>query len=233
VSTASSDSRRDFHEKLVLSVFDKLVLGLLVVLAGFVLNLVLQNRQSNQATKAEIARLRVARVAEVWEALDTEQQAIDRLGKQLSGLAKATALVEQDMNNAQGPRAVPADRQEVMAHFAGLQRLYRQIARSEKTARAKEREVFQVLHSDRFWIGEKIYPSYITYATREHQLFQTYRNIGVGALTLQFGEAAQGTAREHADYQTWLEGQQAKLKTEKADLLKARLDVFAVIEKLS
>lgn len=232
MSTALKDSRRDFREKLVLSIFDKLVLGLLVVLAGFVLNLVLQNRQSNQAMKQEIARLRVAQVAEVWAALDTEQQAIDHLGKQLSGLAKATALAQQALNDAQGPRAVPADRQELTARWTALQRLYTQIARSEKTARAKERDVFRLLHSDRFWIGEKIYPSYITYATKERRLLKTYENIGVGGVQLQVDEPAR-TAREQTDYQRWLEGQREKLKAEKADLLEARLDVFAVIESLS
>lgn len=233
MNTASSDSRRDFREKLILSIFDKLVLGLLVVLAGFVLNLVLQNRQSNQAMREEIARLRVARVAVIWGALDSEQQSIDHLGKQLSGLARATVQVQQAMKSAESPRAAPIDREQVKAHWKELQSLYNQIARSEATARSKERGTFRLLRRNRFWIGEKIYPSYITYATTQRQLLKTYENVGLGSVQLQFGEPAQGTESDRVDYQRWLQGQRTKLKAEKADLRQARLDVFAVMKKLS
>lgn len=233
MNTASSDSRRDFREKLILSIFDKLVLGLLVVLAGFVLNLVLQNRQSNQAMKEEIARLRVARVADVWGALDSEQQSIDHLGKQLSGLTKATVQVQQAMKSAQGAHAVPIDRDQLTADLKAQESLYNQIARSEATARSKERDTFRLLRRNRFWIGEKIFPSYITYATTQRQLLKTYENVGIGSLQLKFGEPAQGTDSERVAYQRWLQGQRTKLKAEKADLRQARLDVFAVMEKLS
>jgi hypothetical protein len=67
----------EFQEKLLLSVMDKLVFGLLIVLAGFVLNRALEDYRSQQATSAEIARLRVARVANVWTAMN-KQQAPDR-----------------------------------------------------------------------------------------------------------------------------------------------------------
>jgi hypothetical protein len=45
----------EFQQKLVLTVVDKLVFGLLIVLAGF--NRALEDYRSEQATQAEIARL--------------------------------------------------------------------------------------------------------------------------------------------------------------------------------
>ena len=51
------------------------------MLAGFVLNFVLENHRADQAIKTEIARLRVAKVAEIWQALDRHQRAVVSLGE--------------------------------------------------------------------------------------------------------------------------------------------------------
>jgi hypothetical protein len=223
VSAATSDSRRDFREKLILSIFDKLVLGLLIVLAGFVLNVVLQNRQSDQATRAEIAKLRVARVAQVWNALDEHQQAIDSYGPQVVEASKDYLDMVSHAKSRADLRAAHQFDNRVSSRLTQLAVLV-----GEKSLR-----ILLVLRRNRFWIGEKIYPVYVQYAKKQDQLEDIYLDIANDF------NAGANIRDDREGRQDLLEARRAivrdtgRLKLKSAELRTARLDVFAVMEKLS
>lgn len=54
-------------------ILDKFVLGLLIVVAGFVLDSILDRNRAEMALQNEIARVRVDKVGVVWGALDRQQ----------------------------------------------------------------------------------------------------------------------------------------------------------------
>ena len=107
----------EFKEKLFLTVIDKLVFGLLIVLAAFLLNLTLERYRADQATKAEIAKLRVGRIATVWAELEKQQDLLNRTAEasrryvrvllQTSELIKRTGIFRGEAT-ARGVREVVA-----------------------------------------------------------------------------------------------------------------------------
>lgn len=149
----------DFQQKLTLSVIDKLVFGLLILLAGFVLNRTLENYKSDQATKSEIARLRVAGVANVWTELSKQQRYFDELDP---ALAYLTYWLPK-------PARVQPHK-KVFRRYSEISDALRGFDRSERT-------VANLLRENRFWIGEDLYPTYRDYVTRQHALAVAYENF--------------------------------------------------------
>lgn len=74
-----SDARKELASKLALILVDKVVFGLLIVLAGFMLDSILERNRAETAFENEIAKVRVEKVAVVWAALDTQQLLTDDL----------------------------------------------------------------------------------------------------------------------------------------------------------
>jgi hypothetical protein len=141
----SSPEAQAFRRSLVLTVVDKLVIGLLIVLAGFVLNMTLERFKSHQAFEKEIARVRVDRIGEVWSALYREEALIGQLTTVTAKVDPTTAYGEVVDTGKLGAEA---------------KRLADEAAReSDRTER--------LLEENRFWIGERLYREYRAYYDRE------------------------------------------------------------------
>jgi hypothetical protein len=152
----------EFRQKVLLSMIDKLVFGLLIALAGFILNLVLDHYRSGQETRAAIAHLRVNRIAVVASAFDTEQRAIDALAHSAGNFryGDEKVLYYAGIGGRRKPRAPELGNQnyDTLARQVTLQR----------------RHVIYVLEENRFWIGEKTYPDFLRYEAREADLYRAY-----------------------------------------------------------
>jgi len=59
-----------FREQLFITIVDKAVIGLMVAAVAFVFSKALEKVKSDRALANELAKQRVAKIAEVWEALD-------------------------------------------------------------------------------------------------------------------------------------------------------------------
>jgi hypothetical protein len=169
--------RSDFREKLLLSIIDKLVFGLLIVFAGFVLNLVLEKHRSNEAVKNEIARLRVERVAQVWTALDAQQREIEAYG--VTSIRDMRAYLDRTRDDITVHRSV---RDRVVPRSApsrGGPVSEPQRARNTQWDRMRTRQAraVQLLQANRFWIGGNLYPQYVAYAALERDLLSAYQEV--------------------------------------------------------
>src|SRR5262245_364623 len=77
--TTRPRGEREFPSKIGFLLLDKVVFGLLIVLAGFVLNSILDHNRAKSAFQNEIAKVRVERAAAVWGVLDTQQLLAERV----------------------------------------------------------------------------------------------------------------------------------------------------------
>jgi hypothetical protein len=60
----------DYKKDIIMSLIDKLFIGLLIALAGFVLNLVLTRYKEEQNFKFQLNTIRAQKIAESWEELN-------------------------------------------------------------------------------------------------------------------------------------------------------------------
>ena len=218
VSAAPGD---DFRQKLILSIVDKLVFGLLIVLAGFVLNLVLENHRADQAVKTEIARLRVEKVAAVWQALDRHQRAIDSLGQY--------AIQHTSDNLASQTEASRANSERIeQRRFAAMNREYDKLT--------------ALIETNRFWIGEQLYPKYRNYASQQRDLFAAYFTLTFGlnheitkwfAARLSPPTPTAPTLQELlAKLRTMRHQGMQNIKQRRSAVNESRTDVFSAMEQL-
>jgi hypothetical protein len=217
--------RDDFRQKLVLSVVDKLVLGGLIVLAGFVLNLVLENHRADQAMKTEIARLRVEKVAEIWQALDRHQRAVTSVGQY--EVRKSSVYVRAV--------AAPPDREisllaDVIATDAIRKTRYALLLKENARLTA-------LIETNRFWIGERLYPKYVNYKARQNKLLNAYKDLQVGLTRLLLSTEGNFSAEGRASLLTKLRAARSRVlrnvEERLRELNESRTDVFSAMESLS
>ena len=134
----------DLRRSLILSVVDKLVIGLLIVLAGFVLNVALERYKTHEAFQMEIAHTRVERIGQVWSALYREELAVDELIETLDSVGNVSYGEAVD-NSAATARAT----------------------KLASRIRANGDEASRLLEENRFWLGERLYTEYRRYYDRE------------------------------------------------------------------
>ncbi len=68
-----------FCQQLLLTIIDKLAIGFLILLAGYLFNRILETFKSQQAFQNEIAKQRVSKISEVWSELYSWTQSSARL----------------------------------------------------------------------------------------------------------------------------------------------------------
>jgi hypothetical protein len=217
VDTAPRD---DFRQKLILSIVDKLVFGLLIVLAGFVLNLVLENHRADQALKSEIARVRVQKVAQMWQVLDRHQRAVS-----LAGRSEAN-LMYQGFSSETAPATVrPPD----------LKAMGRLVAKRRAALKQEQRSLVARLNANRFWIGERLYPRYVEYFATQKRLLAAYQDVA-DAITETYVRGRTHGKRDAALQEelivTYERGMQ-RVKERARELKVSRADVFSAMERLS
>ena len=119
---------------------DKVVIALLLALAAFIFDGILEKRKAGLAFKNEIAKQRVIHISETWSVLYQFEAASEKLLREVSEViirhgndrdAKITAL--------------------------------RKLAPLEKESRKKGIEVQNFSDANRFWLGETLYARIRTY----------------------------------------------------------------------
>jgi hypothetical protein len=132
-----------FRQKLALVIVDKLVLGLLIVLAGFALNMVLERYRTEAALQNEFAKVRVEKVAEVWNVLQDQEENL-----------RAFQTVFVNLNDSTDLRK------------AELRRLSEQFV-------AGETEFQQILMRNQFWLNDDLKETLGAYAIQQHHVSES------------------------------------------------------------
>jgi hypothetical protein len=129
------------------SVIDKLVLGVLVVIAGFVANWALERAQANQAFEDEIPKVRVEKIGTIWSALSENEE----LANDFIDTAAAFKLREAGVPAAELPERFRDD---------SLKELKTEWGRVPAQSEENDVLVDRLLIQNRFWIGERLYSEY-------------------------------------------------------------------------
>jgi hypothetical protein len=116
------DGPAPFWQKVTLSLVDKLVLGLLIVLAGFALNMVLEHYRTEAALQNEFAQARVEKVAQVWNVLQEQEHNLEAL----AGVEEPASIDDLWTDEAQ------ADFREARQQFDADKEAFRQILRQNE-----------------------------------------------------------------------------------------------------
>ena len=72
---------KDFREKLILTIIDKLIIGLIVVMALYFGNKGLEQYKSNQSLVVEFSKQKIAKIAETWTHIYEWEQAFNELAR--------------------------------------------------------------------------------------------------------------------------------------------------------
>jgi hypothetical protein len=144
------------YEELIVTVVDKAIIGLIVLIAGFWLNRALERFKSSQAMTNEFTKQRVAKIAEVWEALykyEAEMLEYSHL------IRRAVYMVEDnDLTIA----------------------LERYISKGTDLKDVQSENTLTLIDRSRFWLGNDLYGIFYKYSNviRSHAayIFERPRN---------------------------------------------------------
>ena len=81
-----------FQEQLILSLFDKLLIGGLIVLIGFAANTILEKIKSNLSLQNEFTKQRLVYIGDVWSSLYAWDDAVQ-------SLINSTAKIQSDLQS--------------------------------------------------------------------------------------------------------------------------------------
>jgi hypothetical protein len=171
---SQTPSRRDFWEKLILLGVDKLVFGLLIVLAAFLLNLTLEHYRTDAAMKSQVAEKRVDKIAALLGLLNEQHETVQTMG--VVADRRTPDLRFLVWMNSAGPRRV----HEVVKIYQTGELL------SEWEAR--DQTIERLLRRDRFWFGDTLYEEYYEYFLLERNFAEPLlkaRRLAVGIMFLQ------------------------------------------------
>jgi hypothetical protein len=130
-----------FEQQLWLTLIDKLAIGLLIAIAVFILNRILEKYRGAQAFQNEIAKQRVSKISEVWSQLYT----FDSIASQI--IYDSSELHELYVKD-------PAKLELELA---------KNISPLEKKASETAEAVHDIADRNRFWLGEELYQRFRSY----------------------------------------------------------------------
>lgn len=187
----------EFHKSLILTVFDKLILGALIVVAGYALNLALQKHQSHDTFNNEIVKTRVQEVGAAWAAINTENGLAHRLNASLVDyLAVTNHMV--DSSDSKSPATLRAETTQLFREWDAQRPL---------TERA--------LWRSQFWVGDGLFGQYERYHGLITDLVDSY------LLMFAPGASDDQTNRAYAKSKRI----EAELKRLRPDALRATVDL--------
>ena len=131
---------RSFTQELVLTIVDSLVIGALLVLAGFLVNLGLERYKSRDAFLKELAKTRVERIASVWSSLYEYESVID-------DLISKTGELKLRQGGYMEREEFAYDDDELEAQAREL----------SETSSARRKHIEDLLERERFWLGATLY----------------------------------------------------------------------------
>jgi hypothetical protein len=149
-----------FEQQLWLAIIDKLAIGLLIVIAIFFLNRILEKYRSAQAYQNEIAKQRVTRISEVWSQLYSFESIVSQIiyysSKLHESYDKDPAKLEYELS--------------------------KDIAPLEKKAAETADAVHDLADKNRFWIGEDLYQQFQAYHSNIFQSHKAFESKDIQTL---------------------------------------------------
>lgn len=149
-----------FQHQLILSVIDKLLLGGVVGLAGYIANRSLEKHRSRHALQAEVARRRVEAAATVWQAVGKVEVAARRYS---DTLVRAALEAVRGMGDKTIPDPIPDDHQALatllsihggkVMHGTVADSFVSKIGPVADALNATIAELGESITSNRFWLG--------------------------------------------------------------------------------
>jgi hypothetical protein len=145
-----------FTQDLILTIVDKLIIGGLILLGGYVLNRALERYKAKDAFTREIARKRVDEMGEVWSALYEYDFLIGDM-EDVIGRVKLMqgGRLEQDLGYSQ----------EALEKKGQLL-----ASESEK----RKGEILRELEKSRYWVGEETYTQYQRYFRAQRERLEYF-----------------------------------------------------------
>ena len=131
-----------FNQQLIITIVDKLAIGLIIILIGLFLNTILERFKSKQALISELAKIRAAKLSEVWELLYKQEALINQ--SMMKVLSYRLTLLESAKDRKGYSKK---DFQEAISEALSY------IKNSKEIADKFEK----LLEKNRFWIGEKLF----------------------------------------------------------------------------
>lgn len=145
-----------FKKEIFKIVLDKLLIGILLVVAGVFANYLVEKYKFEEGFRTELNKTRVARIGEVWENLYIYEASVDNVVDQFR-----TIVIEE--NSAEDELKRKEKELPPLIEIQG-QTLANLIAAS---------------HKNRFWIGEETYLEIINYTNVLEDLMDAYANYDV------------------------------------------------------
>lgn len=159
--TGERGGGRTFKKDVTLLVLDKVVFGLLIVVAAFLLNRILDQHRAQITFEAEFAKARADRVAGILSLEARRDSVILRLTA--AELRAVQALRAQDEAHQSGSQ------KELEAATQALARSATQISRAQAVLNGLPR-IQPVLDANRFWLGRSLYASLAHHLALEHRV---------------------------------------------------------------
>ena len=134
----------EFNEKLILVLIQYLVVGLIVVFAGYLFNRALEHYKTREAVAGEIAKQRVKVIAECWSDMYKWEATLE------SFIRKASELKVAHSNAPERYKAA------VMGELSPV----------EASSKEQSLAVRAKVDESRFWLGEVLYAEFRDYSNR-------------------------------------------------------------------
>ena len=131
-----------FQQQLLLILVDKLAIGLLLALAGFLFSKILERFKTRQAFQNEIAKQRVSKISEVWAAIYSWEALVSQIVYDTSDLQ---IRYKQDPANLEAA-------------------LESEIEPLHDKANQRSQVIHELAEVNRFWLGEDLYQRFRHYS---------------------------------------------------------------------
>ena len=136
---------------------DKLLIGLILVVAGVFANNLVEKYKSEEGFRTELNKTRVARIGEVWEGLYIYEASVDNV------LNHFTQIILETKNNEK----------------LELERRQTELPPLIKTQQSALADLIASTHKNRFWIGEETYKEINNYIDILSDLITAYSEYNV------------------------------------------------------
>lgn len=131
-----------FAEEVTLSIINKIGIGAIVGLCGFILNLLLEKYKTTQAVREEVAKLSINKISEIWDGLEKIHVELVQIGLEIIDIKY------RDKIQSKALESITKKTEEIFT-----KKIIPNILRiSEETIPSMRYKI----HSYRFWLGKKL-----------------------------------------------------------------------------
>jgi len=135
----------EFTQNLILTIVDKLAIGLIVLLVAYLVNRSLEELKSRFAFSNEIAKIRAQKTGEIWSELYGWEAVAEEL------IEKTTSF--KLIQDGYAPEKYGWTKEN----------LEKRISELSKSSYAKRQDFLSIVEQNHFWVGEELYNKSLAY----------------------------------------------------------------------